>query len=219
MSRDNDLIDADIACLRTRRLPATLISTRGYHCTVWRTSGTLHRGNRRIRLDLVIKVHREACSLAEVRVLGREHQRLRAALGIIAPPTRFVVTCINGRPSVVALAPAVSRWFDVANPIHESEAVPLFRRLPQARRELGIFLRAAERWDEEEDRVVDLYGLDNLVLDVNHRVRYIDSFRVFMYADLLHAMAEPDDTLQHRVDISRQRRAYLHHLLSESGAA
>ncbi len=217
MSRDNDLIDAHIACLRTRRLPATLISTRGYHCTVWRTSGTLHRGNRRIPLDLIIKVHREACSLAEVRVMGREHQRLRTELGIIVPPTRFVVTRIDGRPSVVALAPAVSRWFDVANPIHESEAVPLFRQLPQARHELALFLRVAECWEQEEGRVIDLYGLDNLVLDVNHRVRYIDSFRVFFYPDLLHAVAEPDESLRRRIEISRQRRAYLHHLLVDSG--
>lgn len=216
MSRASDLIDADVACLRTRRLPAALISTRGRHCRVWRTSGTLHRGNRRIPLDLVIKIHREACSPAEVRIMGREHERLRRELGLMVPPTRFVVTRINGAPSVLVLAPAVNRWFDVANPVHESEAVPLFRRLPGARRQLARFLDVTDRWDHGEGRVIDLFGLDNLVLDVNHRIHYIDSFRVFFFPDLLHAVAEPDETLRHRIDISRRRRAYLHHLLAAS---
>lgn len=221
MSRETDLIDASVACLRTHRLPATLISSRGRHCNVWRTSGTLHRGNHRIRLDLVLKVHREACSLAEIRVLGREHERLRQALGIIVPPTRFVATRINGMPSVLALAPAVNRWFDLANPIHMDEAIPLLQRLPRAREELHRFIDTVSRWDREEGRVVDLYGLDNLVLDVNHRVRYIDSFRVFFFADMLHAVPEPDDILHRRIDISRRRLSYLHDLLKASteGAA
>lgn len=216
MARDDDRIDDRIACLHTDRMAATLIATRGYHCEVWRAAGSRIRAGARVPMDVVIKVHREPCTRPEVMSLQREYRRLRGALGELVPDTAFIATRINGAESVIAIAPTVSRWFDVANPANESEALPLFRRLRRARHQLARFIEVAEGWDRE-DRVIDLYGLENLVLDSNRSLRYIDSFRVFFYADLLHAIDCPDEGLRERIDKSRQRLDYLRFLLAESG--
>lgn len=216
MSRDADFIDAYIPGLRIERIPATLIASQGHHCETWRVVGSVWRGRARSRLDIVIKVYREACSPREVRAMKREHDRLRRALPGIVPRTTFVSLSINGQPSVVAACPTIRRWFDVANPAHESEAVPLFRQLRRARRHLERFVETADRWDRESDQVIDLFGLDNLVLDTRHHLHYVDSYRVFFYADLLYAIDPPDDALAERIALSRRRLEYLRHLLQES---
>ncbi len=215
MARENDSIDDRIDCLRTDRIPATLISTSGYHCEVWRAAGTIIRSDERRHMDIVIKTRRSGCTWPETRVIGREYQRLRGALGDLVPDTIYIATRINGSYSVVALADAINRWFDVANPSNEDEAVPLFQRLRRARDDLELFIEQADAWDRE-DRVIDLYGTENLVLDSNRHLRYIDSFGVFFYADLLNALDEPDPGLAQRINISRQRLDYLRHLWAES---
>jgi hypothetical protein len=215
MARDNDSIDDRIDCLRTDRIPATLISTSGYHCEVWRAAGTIIREDERRHLDVVIKVHRTGCTWPETRVIRREYTRLSRELGHLVPETVYIATRVNEVYSVVALADAVNRWFDVANPSNEDEAVPLFQRLRRARDDLAMFIERAEAW-EREDRVIDLYGRENLVLDSNRHLRYIDSFGVFFYADLLNAIDEPDPALQQRIDLSRRRLDYLRHLLEAS---
>jgi len=214
MSRDDDRIDARIEALRTDRLPATLVSNDGYHCEVWRCSGSVVRDGERQARDVVIKVPRTPFTRAEVRVMRREHDRLRATLGDIVPPTLYVVACIDDTTSVVALAPTISRWFDIANPANEAEARPLLARIPRARDALERFIEAAEDWYRREDRVIDLYGLDNLVLDRNRHLHYIDSFGVFFHADVLNALPDPDPGLAERISLSRRRLEYLRDLLA-----
>jgi hypothetical protein len=145
----------------------------------------------------------------EAALLRRDYRHLRKRLGSVIPRTQFVITEIDGVASVIAIAEAVSRWFDIANPAHEEEAVPLFRKLRQARADLMRFVEAADAWDTHENRVIDLYGLENMVLDRSHRLRYLDSFRVFFYADTLHVIEDGDDNLNDRIELSRLRRDYL----------
>ncbi|MBA1149046.1 hypothetical protein H0Z60_18500 [Ectothiorhodospiraceae bacterium WFHF3C12] len=216
MSRENDHIDRRIACLQAERIPAALISTMGYHCEVWRSNLRLYRDGVPRTYDLVIKVPRETYSVQEASLLRRDYRRLRERLGSIIPRTQFVVTEIDGQSSVFAISEAVSRWFDIANPAHEEEAVPLFRKLRLARADLMRFVEAADAWDTHENRVIDLYGLENMVLDRAHRLRYLDSFRVFFYADMLHAIDGEDETLRQRIELSRLRRDYLRFLVEAS---
>jgi hypothetical protein len=217
MSRDTDRIPQDVACLETERMPAVLMSLTGYHCEVWQTRGLLRRGGKRVGLDLIIKCHKEPCTLPEVRLLAADYRRLREALGEIVPRATFIATHIDGRPNVVVLAAVVRPWFNIANPANEDEAVPLLRRLHVARAQLGIFVDAARAWYESPDmRVIDLWGIDNLVLDRDQRIRYIDSFRVFFFADMLHVLAHPDEDLKERIDLSLRRLEYLEHLLVEA---
>ena len=54
------------------------------------------------------------------------------------------------------------------------------------------------------------------MLDRDQRIRYIDSFRVFFFADMLHVLAHPDEDLKERIDLSLRRLEYLEHLLAEA---
>jgi len=216
MARDNDRIDSRIACLRTEDVPATLISDDGYHCEVWRSSGSIFRNGQRQSLDLVVKVPRQAISESEVRVLHREHHQIRERLGDIVPVTVFARTEIDEHPSMIAMAPNIRRWFDVANPIHEEEIAPLIGQSDRLRQAIQHFVDAAEHWYVTESKVIDLYGRDNLVFDRNRHLHYIDSFSVFFYADLLAVLPDPDPGLVERIRISRERLAYLQHLLGQS---
>ncbi|MCB1890150.1 MAG: hypothetical protein KDH20_21275 [Rhodocyclaceae bacterium] len=213
----SDRIPGDIGCLDTARLPATLISDAGNHCQVWRQGGGFVLDGRRIDSDLVIKKFRQPCTFGEARVYQREYQRLHDALGDMIPATVFAVTRIDGEESVIAISETVGAWFNVANPHNESEAVPLLRRLTLTREALRTFVAAAHRWrDTDDPKVIDLYGVDNLVLDRNYRLRYMDSFGVFFHESLLYLLAEVDYDLKQKIDLSLARLSYLENLLEEA---
>lgn len=206
MGKDIDRIPGEIGCLDTPNLPATLISTTGNHCEVWQTGRGV--GN------VVIKKHHRRCSFAEVSAYRREYRQLKTALEEMIPCTRYVVTKVEGMLNVVALAESVTRWFNLANPLNEEETIPLMRQLPIARSQLRRFLGAAHHWYSDGARkVIDLYGLDNLILDHNREVRYVDSFGVFFYADMLDYVNDDDNDLGHRIGVSRKRLQYLRHIL------
>ncbi len=206
----------EIACLDRDRIHATLVSTNGFHCAVWRSGGYLYRPGKHVVLDFVIKKHLEPCGLDEVRRLHRGYRTLRDRLGYIVPTALFVATRVDGRDNVVVLAEAVTPWFNIANPVYAEETIPLLRGLPKARAQLEVFLEAARDWQRGEQRVIDLYGLDNLVLDSNRDVRYLDSFEVFFYEDVLHLIDDPDPDLCEKIDISLRRREYLEYVLAEA---
>jgi len=213
----SDRIPGRIGCLDTARLPATLISDAGNHCRVWRQGGGFVQDGQRIDSDLVIKTFRQTCTFAEARTYRREYQRLRDALDDMVPTTVFAYTQIDGEPSVIAISETVSTWFNIANPHNESEAIPLLQRMTRTREDLRRFLDAAQRWHEAEDpKVIDLWGVDNLVLDRNYRLRYLDSFGVFFHESLLYLLAEVDYDLKAKIDLSLWRLAYLRHLLEEA---
>jgi len=218
MARENDRIDRRIACLRTEHMPATLVSDDGYHCEVWRSGGTLWQAGHAQSMDMVIKVPRQAINAAEVRILAREHETLRVALGDIVPQTVFARTSIDGKTSVIAMAPNIRRWFDVANPIHAEQIAPLLEQSPRLREALATFVGQAEAWYRADSRVIDLYGRDNLIFDRNRHLHYIDSFGVFFHADLLHVLPDPDAGLAERIRISRLRLDYLRALLEDCHA-
>ncbi len=216
MTAASDRIGSRVACLDTRNLLASLIATNGYHCDVWRSSGVVVRDHRRESLDMVIKVHLRHCSEAEARIYRNQYRRIKAELEEIVPKAAFVVTEVDGFASVVVVAEAVNRWFNIANPANEDETIPLLAQLPRTRDQLARFLAAARRWEEREDRIIDLYGLDNLVLDVNREIRYLDSFEVFFNRDLLTLLDQPDEELRDRIDLSLRRLDYLEYVLAES---
>jgi len=213
----SDRIPGEIACIDTARLPATLISNDGNHCEVWQQGGGFIRDGQRIDSNLVIKKFRQDCSFAEARVYAREYRRMRDELDDMIPQTLYAVTRIDGQNSVVAISETVSAWFNVANPHNESEAIPLLRRMGRPRSQLRRFIEAAHKWrDTDDPKVIDLYGVDNLVLDRNYQLRYLDSFGVFFHESLLYLLAEVDYELKGKIDLSLHRLAYLEHLLEEA---
>jgi hypothetical protein len=209
-------IPHQIGCLDTTKVAATLISNNGFHCQVWQSTQLVLHEDHFMKVDFVIKKCKRPCPLAEVLVLQKDYLELRRWLGSVVPAARFVATRIDGADSVIVLAETVYPWFNLANPATEVEAVPMLRRLPAARDELRQFLNAATHW-YEHGKVIDLYGLDNLVLDRDRRVRYMDSFSVFFYEDLLDWSDQADDDLGERIGISLRRRDYLSYLLQETG--
>jgi uncharacterized protein YjiS (DUF1127 family) len=213
MARESDRIPDRVACLNTQALPATLISTRGFNCEVWQSAGVIVRDAERVPVNFVVKRHRFACTLRKVRVYQREYRRLRAALAEMVPEAVFVATRVDGDPNVVVLAEARAPWFDLAQQGAEDEARPLLERMPRAREQLARFVAAARHW-QGDGMVVDLYGSENLVLDRDRRVSYLDSFGVFFYEDTLHAVGGGDDELAERIAVSRRRLEYLASLLS-----
>ena len=210
-------LPVEIACFDTVNMPATLISTTGYHCDVWRIIRRRAAGRQSAGIDFVVKRHLQPCTLREFEIMQREYQLLSVALGNIVPKAWFVATRVSGELNCVVIAEPVNPWFNLANPAYEEEGIELLRRHRRAQDQLRRFLAAARTWDElGEGRVIDLWGLDNLVLDVNRQVRYIDSFRVFFHTDMLHILDEADPELEERICMSRQRRAFLQHILSLS---
>lgn len=211
----DDRIVTRVGCLDTERLIATLIPATGYHCEVWKSVGAVIRNGYRERLEVVIKIHYQPCSFQEARLYGQQYQRLKNTLGEIVPEAVFVATEVNGEPGLIVIAEAVSPWFNLANPANEEETIQLLRRTPQARDQLIRFLAAAHRWYREDDarRVIDLYGLDNLVLDKNREVRYIDSFEVFFNEDLLDMLPGEETALRERIELSLRRLDYLDYVL------
>lgn len=205
----------DVACLNAARRGLELKSTVGHHCDVWQLS--VHRGRGRRPYDLVIKKYRGQCSIRQTQVLDRDYRRLKSSLEDIVPNTIFVPVKSDAGTTVIAVSHAVVSWFNIANPINEGDAVPLLRKLPKARNQLMRFCHAARKWaHEKHGRIIDLYGLDNLVLDTNREICYLDSFHVFFYADMGRFLDEHDDQLSRRMQISVNRFEYLEHLLREA---
>lgn len=217
MAEDSDHIGARVACLDTSGMLATLVSTTGYHCDVWRSIGALVRDGERLPLDIVIKVYNASCSLAETAAYHKHYRELKAALGEIVPSALFVATRVRDVLSVIVVARAITPWFNLANPANEDEAVPLLRTLPRVRSQLARFVTAGRRW-QQAGRVIDLYGLDNLVLDRANALRYIDSFEVFFFPDMLELLDEPDDMLGRRIELSLARLDYLEYVLAAARA-
>lgn len=216
MVKESDRIPEHIGCLNTPKIPATLVSTTGSHCEVWQCIRTLITEQGSEYLDFVIKRHLTTCEFREVRAFKREYDKLKQRLGDIVPEALFINTLIDDEPNVLVMAMTHTPWFNIANPTNETEVIPLFRRLERAQAQLRHFIEVAYDWYENEGRVIDLYGLDNLVLDKNRQVRYIDSFDVFFYEDMLYIVDEVDLGLKDKIDISLKRLEYLDYILKAS---
>lgn len=216
MTWATDQLSKDIACLNARGMLFTLISTLGFHCDVWRSIGRIVSAENSTPLDFVLKIGKRRCEEPEVRVLGKEYRMLRSALGDIVPDALFVATEINGKPGAVVMAQTCSPWFDLANPTNEAEALPLLRRQPRSRHQLEHFVRCARNWLDEKRMAIDLVGGENLVLDKTAGVRYLDSFHVFFYLDMLDVIDQADDGFLFRVEQAVQRLEYLEWLAGKA---
>ncbi len=207
----------DIACLNTADIPAILISTTGFHCKVWQCTAIVVQGEEKISLDYVIKKYHGPCPWREIALLYRDYREIQVALGDIVPTAVFVATRIDGVDSVLAIAATVYPWFNLANPTNEEDAIPLLGKMPKAQDQLELFLQAASRWYAlPNPKVIDLYGIDNLVLDRDRQIKYIDSFSVFFYEDMLDLCDEANGELEEKIRISLQRKDYLEYLLQQS---
>jgi hypothetical protein len=215
LGKSSNRISSDIGCLNTDEMPAALISTKGFHCKVWQSAMVVAQNSHKKTLDFVVKKYRNPCPFQEVVILNKDYQLLKTTLGDIIPSTLFVATIVDGMESVIALAETVYPWFNLANPGTEEEAIPLLKKLPRARGQLAKFVAAANHWYAQDSKVIDLYGLDNLVLDRNREIRFIDSFSVFFHEDLLYMVEQVDDLLEERIKISLKRKNYLEYLLEE----
>jgi hypothetical protein len=210
-----------VSCLNPKCRRAALVSTTGNHCQVWR--GTRKHEDARdgeSYTEFVIKYPIDRYSDADTRILASQYQELRAKLGDMVPEALFVFSCIDDQPNLFIVARAVNVWFNIANPQNREEAVGLLREYPLARAQLVQFVLQAARWREGPNpRVIDLYGLDNLVMDNQRQIRFVDSFYVFFFEDMLHLLGgEPDYDLQEKIEVSLQRLAYLEQILALSEA-
>jgi len=219
--REDDRPALDVSCLNPKCRRAALISTTGNHCQVWR--GTRKHEDAldgESYTEFVIKYPIDRYSDADTRILASQYQELRAKLGDMVPEALFVFSCIDDEPNLFIVARAVNVWFNIANPQNREEAVGLLREYPLARAQLVQFVLQAARWREGPNpRVIDLYGLDNLVMDNQRQIRFVDSFYVFFFEDMLHLLGgEPDYDLQEKIEVSLQRLAYLEQILALSEA-
>ncbi|MET0026197.1 MAG: hypothetical protein ABW101_01065 [Candidatus Thiodiazotropha sp.] len=218
--KETDQIVVDIACLDHDRFRATLISTIGSHCEVWRSSKRheeLVDGETETSYtEFVIKWPLSEYSETETKLLARHYRQLKETLDEIIPNALFVITRINGRPSLVVLARAINVWFNIANQQNEEEAIQLLCANPKARIQLSRFVNAAQAWRKSDNpRVIDLFGLDNLIMDTNREIYFLDSFFVFFFEDTFHLIEddEDDSELADKVNISIRRLNYLEDLL------
>jgi hypothetical protein len=218
-SKEQDYLAVDIPCLNPETLRATLVSSAGSHCEVWRTNKrtTANADNERYH-EFVIKYPTSTQSSAEIAVLVRDYQRLKNTLEDIIPSALFFVTEVDGEHNVCVIADAVNIWFNVANPQNHEEALELLRDSPRACDQLRRFVKAARQWRASDNaRLIDLYGFDNLVMDRNHEIRYLDSFFVFFYEDMLDMFQEEtDNLLERQIRLSLERLNYLEELLKAS---
>ncbi|ALG68875.1 hypothetical protein [Beggiatoa leptomitoformis] len=215
MGKEIDRISSDIACLNIEHFPATLVSTTGSHCEVWQAFRTSFDNAEKTTLNFVVKRHYQPCEFREVRNLCRDYYILKEKLTDIIPNALFVQTSIDNRANLIVIAETNTPWFNLANPINETEAIPTLRQNPKALSQLKRFLQAAKQWHDEKGWVIDLYGLDNLILNKNSEVRYIDSFSVFFYEDMLKFVTD-DDSLQEKIDLSLKRRSYLEYIYAQA---
>ncbi len=149
----------------------------------------------------------------EGRIYYQDYRRLKQNLYEIIPDAVFVRTQINKEDNILVIARAHVPWFNIANPAFEEEAIPLLKKLPKAWRQLSDFVTYARFLYRTEQKVIDLWGLDNLVLDTGREIRYLDSFEVFFHADLLHLIDNPGEDLEEKIAVSLRRLDYLDHLL------
>ena len=219
MSQDQDKLPENVLCMNAEAMPFTLISTLGFHCDVWRSIGKLITPTGSADLDCVVKIGSQRCTQAQVRVLAKEHRMLRAALGELVPAATFVSTRIDREPRALVLAEACTPWFDLGNPTNESESLPMLERQPRLRQQLRDFTQAARKWLDERRMLIDLIGAENLVLDRNGGVRYVDSFHVFFYLDTLDVIDQVDGGFLLRIEQSVERLGYLEWLVSQSSVA
>ncbi len=217
--REEDRPALDIACINPKHRYAALVSTTGNHCQVWRS--TLKReeedGDENY-VEYVIKYPVDSYSLADAKILIKQYRMLRDALGDIVPEAVFVLSSIDGVPNLFVLARAVNVWFNIANPSNREEAIGLLRDHPMARAQLATFVRQAKRWRKGPNpRVIDLFGIDNLVMDNRRCIRFVDSYYVFFFEDLLHMLGgEHDYELEEKINVSMKRLAYLDDILTLS---
>ncbi|MCB1801940.1 MAG: hypothetical protein KDI82_09665 [Gammaproteobacteria bacterium] len=218
--REEDRPALDVACFDPLGRFAALVSTTGNHCQVWRSTRKRMDGDgdESRHVEYVIKYPTERLTMGEARILFRQYRMLRKALGDIVPRALFVVSEIDGRENLLVLAQAVNVWFNIANPLNREEAIGLLREHPLAWAQLKTFVSAAQAWREGDNpRVIDLFGLDNLVMDNQRQIRYVDSFYVFFFEDMLHMLGgEPDDELEEKIATSLRRLAYLQEILAFS---
>ncbi|MES9941325.1 MAG: hypothetical protein ABW104_16980 [Candidatus Thiodiazotropha sp. 6PLUC2] len=220
--KDSDQMVVDIACLDHSRFRATLVSTIGSHCEVWRSSkrheelvdGEIENSY----TEFVIKWPYTDYSERETKLLARHYRQLKETLDEIIPDALFVVSKINGRPSVLVLAKAINIWFNIANQQNEEEAIKLLCANPKARIQLSRFVKAAQAWRKSDNpRVIDLFGIDNLIMDTNREIHFLDSFFVFFFEDTFHLIdgGDEDKELEEKVNISVKRLSYLDQLLDQ----
>jgi hypothetical protein len=224
--KESDFLKADIACLNPRALHATLISSLGNHCQVWRTSkrGELNtlttQEEAPAYFEFVIKYPVIHYTESEIHLLARHYRLLKEQLDDIIPDALFLITRVNGKRNVCVLAQAVNIWFNIANPQFQEDAIPLLQEYPKARNQLERFLAAADALRlSDNPRLIDLYGLDNLVLDNNREIRYVDSFDVFFFEDMIDLFQDTDPELELKIAISLERLAYLKKILAIANAA
>lgn len=206
-------LSPDVSCLLPRTLQSSLVSVDGSHCDVW-------RGNRRNDdgevEEFVLKFARQLPSPGELASLSRDHVRLRTALEDIVPRSLFFLATIDDVPGLCVIAEAVDTWFNIANPQNREEAVAMVKSSPRAYNQLQRFVAAAEQWRADDDsRLIDLFGINNLVMDTNRELRYVDSFYVFFFEDMLHILPDIDPALEEKIAISLERLEYLSGVLRE----
>jgi hypothetical protein len=216
MAKEDARLPADIGCLDTDNLRVTLISTVGAHCDVWQTAGYHFEKEKNRTFDMVIKRHTLSCTPMEAKIYRRDYSQLKTLLHDIIPEAIFVRTRVDGEHNILVFARAFTPWFNLANPAVAEDAIPLMAKLPKARRQLGLFLNIVNRIREVDQKVIDLYGLDNLVLDKNKDVRYLDSFEVFFHEDMLYILDDPCEDLREKIHVSLKRLEYLEFLLEKS---
>jgi hypothetical protein len=210
----------EVACLHPDSQRAELVSTTGSHCQVWRSTQKLSTAATdcpdAAYVDYVIKHPRDRYDATDARILARQYRELRGALGDIVPEAVFVVGPVDGEANLLVIARAVDIWFNIANPSNREEAIGLLRNHPLARDQLRVFLAQARAWREGANpRIIDLYGLDNLVMDNRRHIRYVDSYYVFFFEDMLHLLGgERDYELEEKIRLSLQRLDYLAEILA-----
>ncbi|MCW8944544.1 MAG: hypothetical protein OQL27_07195 [Sedimenticola sp.] len=218
MAKEDARLPSDIACLDTDKLRVTLISTVGAHCDVWQTAGYHFEKEKNRTFDMVIKRHTLTCTPTEAKIYRRDYAQLKNLLHDIIPEAIFVRTRVDGEHNLLVFARAFTPWFNLANPAVAEDAIPLMAKLPKARRQLTLFIEAVKRIHTVEQKVIDLYGLDNLVLDKNKDVRYLDSFEVFFHEDMLYLIDDPCEDLREKITVSLRRLEYLEDMLAKAEA-
>ena len=217
VGKEEDFLKADISCLNPKNLRATLISTAGSYCEVWRSSRRItDEADNPAYFEFVIKFPRGVHSSAEIKILSNHHRMLKAALDDVIPPAVFFITQVNGQSNVCVVSEAVNIWFDMANPQNREEALELLKNNPKPRNQLRRFVDQAKAWRVSDNpRLIDLFGVNNLVMDTNREIKYLDSFFVFFFEDMLDLLQEKDEDLEYCIGCTLDRLKYLEQLLVE----